>query len=85
MCGWRQTNEDAHIAELISLPCGRKALLAGVFDGHGGDQVSKYVARNLREYLIETNEFKQKMYGKALSAAFKNLDEQLIKQEYAEN
>ena len=32
--------EDAHIASNINLPNGDKAMLFGVFDGHGGKEVA---------------------------------------------
>lgn len=75
MCGWRQTNEDSHITELINLPDGRQALLAGVFDGHGGSDVSTYVAKNIKQHFLESQNFPLKKYCKALSEAFLSLDE----------
>ena len=48
MQGWRMTQEDAHICELDFLPkeSGKKAFIFGVFDGHGGMEVSEYVSRH---------------------------------------
>jgi serine/threonine protein phosphatase PrpC len=35
--------EDAHICKEIDLPKGKgKAMLFGVFDGHGGKEVAEY-------------------------------------------
>ena len=42
MQGWRNQQEDAHIAKM-DLPDG--TLLFGVFDGHGGKEVSIYVEK----------------------------------------
>ena len=42
MQGWRCGMEDAHIATEILLPDNKgKAMLFGVFDGHGGDKVAQ--------------------------------------------
>lgn len=43
MQGWRRNMEDAYIAYL-SLPGYDDIALFGVFDGHGGSEVSKFVA-----------------------------------------
>lgn len=40
MQGWRNQQEDAHIADL-KLPNGEA--IFGVFDGHGGKEVAQYV------------------------------------------
>ena len=40
MQGWRTSMEDAHIAN-VDLPGG--LMLFGVFDGHGGSEVAKFV------------------------------------------
>jgi len=36
MQGWRYEMEDEHLAVEIKLPDKSKAMLFGVFDGHGG-------------------------------------------------
>ena len=43
MQGWRTDMEDAHIAATITLPSKKTGALFGVFDGHGGKLVAKYV------------------------------------------
>jgi protein phosphatase 1G len=40
MQGWRDTQEDTHIAEL---DIGHGVSIFGVFDGHGGPEVAKFV------------------------------------------
>ena len=42
MQGWRTGMEDAHICEPLELGEGEKGILFGVFDGHGGPEVSKF-------------------------------------------
>ena len=34
--------EDSHIASSITLADGKKGMLFGVFDGHGGKEVATY-------------------------------------------
>ena len=43
MQGWRNNQEDAHIADL-KLPNGEAVF--GVFDGHGGKEVALFVAKH---------------------------------------
>ena len=40
MQGYRPRQEDTHIATEVDQPDGKKAMLACVFDGHGGENVS---------------------------------------------
>ncbi|CAE8643462.1 unnamed protein product [Polarella glacialis] len=76
MRGWRENMEDASIA----MPAGylggafRDAAIFGVFDGHGGEQVSRYVARKLPGVLAELPAGDPE---DALRAAFARLDELL--------
>ena len=43
MQGWRNSQEDTHISHELELPDGTKGMLFGVFDGHGGKEVSAFV------------------------------------------
>ena len=45
MQGWRRSMEDAHIVGTEKAG----ATLYGVFDGHGGAEVARYVARHMAE------------------------------------
>ena len=47
MQGWRNQQEDSHIAE-IKLPNGEA--LFGVFDGHGGKEVALFVQKNSSKF-----------------------------------
>lgn len=47
--GIRPTNEDAEVCTQFVYN-GKKYLLVAVFDGHGGDEASKYC----KKFLIET-------------------------------
>ena len=44
--------EDTYIVHEVSLYDGQKAMLFGVFDGHGGDKVSKFVKKVFYSTLI---------------------------------
>jgi protein phosphatase 1L len=50
--GYRATMEDRHIMESFTLDNNFKCTLLGVFDGHGGKEVSDYIANNYLCYLI---------------------------------
>jgi serine/threonine protein phosphatase PrpC len=55
MQGWRNQQEDSHIADL-KLPNGEA--IFGVFDGHGGKEVALYVQRKFVETLKKLPEYK---------------------------
>lgn len=53
MQGWRAQMEDDHI-QLLSLPELPDLSLFAVFDGHGGDMVAQYAAKNFPQQLLRT-------------------------------
>ena len=53
MQGWRNSQEDTHIAHEINLPDGQKGMLFGVFDGHGGKEVSTYTQSIFKDTFVE--------------------------------
>eukprot|EP00349_Pseudokeronopsis_sp_Brazil_P001236 CAMPEP_0202956384 /NCGR_PEP_ID=MMETSP1396-20130829/887_1 /ASSEMBLY_ACC=CAM_ASM_000872 /TAXON_ID= /ORGANISM="Pseudokeronopsis sp., Strain Brazil" /LENGTH=214 /DNA_ID=CAMNT_0049673365 /DNA_START=18 /DNA_END=662 /DNA_ORIENTATION=+ len=74
MQGWRNTQEDSHIAE-INLPNGEAVF--GVFDGHGGKEVALYVKDRFVNELKSLNSYKNKDYSAALKETFIRMDELL--------
>ncbi|CBJ26678.1 protein phosphatase 2C-like [Ectocarpus siliculosus] len=71
--GWRKTQEDTS-AIVINLG-GRKDMLGvGVFDGHSGQEASKYVAENMWNQVIATTEWGHGDIDGALKAAFLAVD-----------
>lgn len=74
MQGWRVNMEDAHIAKFNIAP---DTHIFGVFDGHGGKEVAKYVERHLIDELVSNKAFKEKNYAQALTETFLRMDELL--------
>ena len=52
-------------------------MLFGVFDGHGGDEVAKYVQANFKQVLLENESFKIEKYDQALKETFLKVDQML--------
>lgn len=75
MQGWRKAQEDAHIAHT---DLDEDMSLFGVFDGHGGKEVSIFVEKVFCTELLKLDSFKAKDWGKALSEAFKKMDDMLL-------
>ena len=66
--------EDAHLCN----PNFEQGLgLFGVFDGHGGIEVAKFVAEHIEEVLKSSKSFKLRNYEQSLQDAFLKLDEML--------
>jgi len=63
MQGWRKSMEDAAIHEA---DLGDGNSLFGVFDGHGGHEVSKYVEVKFVNQLVTLEKYKKKDYVGAL-------------------
>ena len=67
--------EDAHIAAVEFVP---GMSLFAVFDGHGGEEVSKYCAKNFVTMLKGNIQFKNGNYEQALKMTFTWIDRILI-------
>jgi protein phosphatase 1G len=63
MQSWRRSNEDSHIT---ALDVGNEISVFGVFDGHGGVEVARYVEYHLVDILQKNAFFKKGEYKKAL-------------------
>jgi serine/threonine protein phosphatase PrpC len=68
--GKRTANEDQHI-HIMNLDGNNKELnpvnFIGVFDGHGGKVISKYLKENLPSFFV--NKFKKDIYSKSATAS----------------
>jgi serine/threonine protein phosphatase PrpC len=74
MQGWRNQQEDAHIADL-KLPNGEA--IFGVFDGHGGKEVALYVQKKFVDTFKKLAEYKSGNYEEALKKCFIQMDEMM--------
>ena len=71
MQGWRNTMEDAIIAEPDIVP---GVHFFGVFDGHGGNEVADYCQKHLLGLLKASENFKKQKYNKCFAEIFLKLD-----------
>ena len=73
MQGWRKRQEDAHISA-ISQGEKKDIDVFGVFDGHGGKEISSFVSNHFTEELIKNSNYKTNM-EQALKETFIKMDE----------
>ena len=73
MQGWRKRQEDAHIAAL-SLGNKKNIDVFGVFDGHGGKEISQFVSNHFTEELIKNKNLETDL-SQALKETFIKMDE----------
>jgi len=59
MQGWRINMEDAHISKL---DFNDNNSLFGIFDGHGGAEVAKFVEKNFITELLKNSNYIKKNY-----------------------
>lgn len=74
MQGWRTTMEDA---KLVDLEVDRSTICLGVFDGHGGKDVSNYTAKVFVKELRACSHFATGNFPEALTTTFLRIDELL--------
>ncbi|KAL8260914.1 hypothetical protein R6Q59_024963 [Mikania micrantha] len=77
MQGWRTSMEDAHAA-YPNLDC--LTSFFGVYDGHGGQAVSKFCAKYLHQQVIKHEAYSSGDIGTALQKSFLRLDEMMCGQ-----
>lgn len=73
--GWRRHQEDAHIRPQL---LNNSVQILGVYDGHGGAEVARFVESNLIKVLTEESHFKKKDYKKALQQAYLKIDSLIV-------
>ena len=73
MQGWRKRQEDSHIAA-ISKGEKNDIDIFGVFDGHGGKEISKFVSNHFIDELIKNKNISKDM-SLALKETFLKMDE----------
>ena len=74
MQGWRRTMEDSVMA-IDNFDKNKTNFLFGIMDGHGGSIISKYVAYNFKDFIVNLDSFKEQNYENALIETFLKLDE----------
>lgn len=77
MQGWRKRQEDAHVAG-VSKGEKKDINVFGVFDGHGGKEISKFVSNHFIEELIANKNLSTDM-SLALKETFLKMDELMQK------
>ena len=82
MQGWRKRQEDAHIAA-VSQGKKKDIDVFGVFDGHGGKEISQFVSNHFTEELIKNGNVESNL-SQALKETFIKMDEIMITPESIE-
>ncbi|KVH98077.1 Protein phosphatase 2C [Cynara cardunculus var. scolymus] len=77
MQGWRTSMEDAHAA-YPDLDCSTSFF--GVYDGHGGQAVSKFCAKYLHQQVVKHEAYCSGDIGTAAQKAFLRMDEMMCGQ-----
>lgn len=69
--GWRKSMEDAHIAQTVG---DSGVHIFGVFDGHGGHEVAKFVSKYMVNELENIPDFREGRYKEGLIQVFHRMD-----------
>ena len=80
MQGWRKRMEDSHINDLDIGPS-NKTQLFGVFDGHGGNEVAKFVQNHFTEELLKNQNYLRNDPKTALEENYRKMDELMLEKE----
>ena len=80
MQGWRKRMEDSHITDLDLGPSNSTQLF-GVFDGHGGCEVAKYVANHFTEEFLKNQNYLRNDIKKALEENYQKMDKLMLEKE----
>ena len=74
MQGWRKRMEDAHITD-ISQGKEKEIDIFGVFDGHGGKEISQFVTHHFTQEFCINENYKKGNVEQALRETFIKMDE----------
>ena len=80
MQGWRKRMEDSHITDLDIGPS-NKTQIFGVFDGHGGSEVAKFVANHFTEEFLKNQSYLKNDIKKALEENYQKMDSLMLQKE----
>ena len=81
--GYRPSMEDTFFSA-INIGEDKNLSLFGVCDGHGGKEISSYIAQNFQSFLEKNENFKNRKYHEALKETFLSLDKSLLEKEVYE-
>ena len=84
--GWKSQMEDYNFYSIDLVPNTNKKIdIFGIFDGHGGPEIAKYISSNFLNIFISNKSFKEGKYIESLKETFKEIDNSLntdkVKQE----
>jgi protein phosphatase 2C family protein 2/3 len=89
--GRRKAMEDAYCHGAVRISSGAgissEVCIAGVFDGHGGDSVAKFAAKNMPARLcrqLQEQGIDNSATASALKSAFFSIDEELLRSNAAQ-
>ncbi len=77
MQGWRKRMEDSHISD-IGIGPNNQISLFGVFDGHGGKEVSQFVKKYFTQEYLNSKSFKIGNFKNALIETFLRMDDLML-------
>ena len=77
MKGWRQTMEDKFLVKLNIGP-NKSTHIFGIFDGHGGREVSKFICNHFTEEFLNNENYKKGDIKTCLKETFLKLDKKLL-------
>lgn len=79
MKGWRKTMEDKFLIKLNIGPK-KSTHIFGIFDGHGGREVSKFISDHFVEEFLKNGNYEKGDIKTCLKETFLNLDKKLLEQ-----
>ena len=79
MKGWRQSQEDSILVKLNIGP-NKSTHIFGIFDGHGGREVSKFISNHFVEEFLNNKNYNKGDIKQCLKETFLNLDKKLLEQ-----
>ena len=76
--GWKTQMEDYSFYSIDLLKESDKKIdIFGIFDGHGGPEIPKYISENFLNILLSNTSFKEGNYSQSLKETFIEIDNSL--------
>jgi len=80
MQGWRKRMEDSHITDM-DVGTSHKTQIFGVFDGHGGSEVAKFVGKHFTKEFLQNKNYLNNDIKKALEENYQKMDSLMLEKE----